>query len=71
MARVVHYFLTFVFGLMGLLFVLRTIDRLLGGEGVMIVQVFFGVGALLLAGRSLRKARAASTTKDAQSLTRR
>jgi hypothetical protein len=46
-----------VFGLLGALGVLRSLERLATDEGVMAVQVFFGVGGLLLAWMNLRKAR--------------
>ena len=55
--RFVYYALTLVFGLLGVLGALRTLERLASGEGVMAVQVFFGVAGLLLASKYLRKAR--------------
>lgn len=38
--KLVHYFLTFFFGLIGSLALLRNIERLITGNGVMLVQVF-------------------------------
>jgi len=55
--RFVYYALTLVFGLLGALGVLRSLERLATGEGVMAVQVLLGVGGLLLAWMNLRKAR--------------
>jgi hypothetical protein len=59
--RFVYYAFTLVFGLLGVLGVLRSIERLATGEGVMAVQVLFGVGGLLLAWMNLRKARGLAT----------
>lgn len=59
--RLVYYVLTFLFGLLGTLGVLRSVERLATGQGVMLVQVFFGVGGLLLASRFLLKARRLKT----------
>lgn len=55
--RFIHYALTLLFGLLGTLSALRSVERLLTGKGVMVVQVFFAMGGLLLATTFLRKAR--------------
>ncbi|HET9551712.1 MAG TPA: hypothetical protein VFP50_01985 [Anaeromyxobacteraceae bacterium] len=57
--RLVYYALTLLFGLLGVLGMLRSLERLATGEGVMPVQVIFGVGGLLLARTYLLKARKA------------
>jgi hypothetical protein len=55
--RILYYFLTFIFGLLGTLAVLRSAERLFVGHGVLPAQVVIGVGSLLLAWRFLGKAR--------------
>ena len=58
--RLVHYLLTFFFGLIGTLALARSIERLLTGQGLILVQLFFAAGGLALAVKYLRKARAAA-----------
>lgn len=64
--QIVYYLLTFVCGLLGTLGLLRSIERLITGQGVMVVQLAIGCGFLSLAWKTLRKARAASIAKKRQ-----
>jgi hypothetical protein len=59
------YLLTFVFGLLAALFLLRGAERLLIGQAAGLMQVLFGVAFALVAQRYLKKARAASAQKAA------
>ena len=61
--RLLYYLLTFFCGLVGVLSSLRSVERLFVGQGVMVVQLVFALGGLLLASTFLRKARAASAAK--------
>ena len=55
--KILFYFLTAVFSLFGILAVLRTIERLMSGAGLLPVQLLIAIVALLLAGVCLNKAR--------------
>jgi hypothetical protein len=55
--KILFYILAVVFGLLSLLAVLRTIERLLSGIGLLPSQLLIALVALLLAGVCLRKAR--------------
>jgi hypothetical protein len=54
-----YYFLTLIFGLFGLLALLRSAERLMGGAGVLPTQVIMALVGLVLAAVFLRKARSA------------
>jgi hypothetical protein len=54
--KALFYFLTAVFGLFGVLTVLRTIERLISGVGLMPAQLLFAIVALLSTGLCLKKA---------------
>lgn len=56
--RSLFYFLTAVFGLMGALAVLRTIELLALGGGPLPIQFLISIIMLTLAGACLKKARA-------------
>lgn len=51
------YVLTAILGLFGILAVLRTVERLMSGAGILPVQLLLALGALILAGVCLKKAR--------------
>ena len=55
--KILFYFLTAVFGLFGILAVLRTIERLMSGAGLLPAQLLIAIVALLLAVVCLKKAR--------------
>jgi hypothetical protein len=57
MMKICFYCLTAVLGLFGILAVLRTIERLMAGAGLLPAQLLIAIVALLLAGVCLRKAR--------------
>jgi hypothetical protein len=54
-----YYFLTFLFGLLGVLGAVRSAERLITGAGMLPAQLLIAVVFLFLAGLCLRKARAA------------
>jgi len=56
--KILFYFLTLVFGLYGVLGVLRTIELLATGGGFNPVTLLLGIVGLLIAGICLKKARA-------------
>ncbi len=58
-----YYVLTLLFGFLGVLALLRTIERLAHGAGVVPAQLIMAVLGLFLAVMCLRKARAASRNK--------
>jgi len=55
--KTLFYFLTAVFGLIGALSVLRTVELLAFGGGPLPVQFLIAIVTLALAGGSLKKAR--------------
>jgi hypothetical protein len=55
--KILFYFLTAVFGLFGILAVLRTVERLMSGAGLLPAQLLIAIVALVLAGVCLKKAR--------------
>jgi hypothetical protein len=55
--KILFYLLTTVFGLFGVLAVLRTIERLMGGAGFLPAQLLIAVVMLILAVVCLKKAR--------------
>jgi len=55
--KIVWYLLTVLLGAYGILALARTAERLVTGMPVLMVQVILGVVAILLAWRSLVKAR--------------
>jgi hypothetical protein len=59
---VVYSLMAFVFGAMGLLGTLRSIELLLAGSGNP-MAAFYGLGFLLLAWKSFQKARAVSVSR--------
>ena len=58
-----YYFLAFIFGLFGVLSLLRTIERLVHGAGVLPVQLLIAIVGLCVAILCVRKARALSRNK--------
>jgi hypothetical protein len=62
--KFVFYFLTTFFSLLGALALLRTIELLLTGEGMLPAQFFVVIIMLLLAGGCLKKARNIMTGMD-------
>ena len=61
--KILFYVLTAVVGLFGILAVLRTVERLMSGAGIVPVQLLIALVALILAGICLKKARASETEK--------
>jgi len=61
--RIIFYFLTFIFGFFGILALLRTIERLVAGAGILPAQVLIAFVTLLLAVVCLRKARGSIMAK--------
>jgi hypothetical protein len=61
--KILFYVLTAVLGLFGILAVLRTVERLMAGAGILSVQLLIALVALILAGVCLKKARASGTEK--------
>ena len=59
--KVLFYVLTAILGLFGILAVVRTVERLVSGAGILPAQLLIAVVALVLAGICLRKARASGT----------
>jgi hypothetical protein len=59
--RMLYYFLTGFFTLLGALALLRTIELLFTGVGMLPVQFLIGILMLVFAGGCLRKARNAMT----------
>jgi hypothetical protein len=59
--RVLYYFLTGLFTLLGVLALLRTIELLITGAGMLPVQFLIGITMLVLAGGCLKNARNAIT----------
>jgi hypothetical protein len=57
--KVVWYLLSFMLGLFGVLAVLRAIELLITGQGIMPIPTLMGLGALVLAGWCWKAARAA------------
>jgi len=55
--KILFYFLTAAFGLLGILALLRTIERLMAGAGLLPAQLLVAIVALLLAGVCLKKAK--------------
>ena len=55
--KILFYVLTAVFGLFGILAVLRTIERLMSGAGLLPAQLLIAIVMLLLAVVCLKKAR--------------
>jgi hypothetical protein len=55
--RVVWYLLAVVLGAFGVLGVLRSLERLSTGEGVLPIQILIGLGCLVLAWQCIRKGR--------------
>jgi hypothetical protein len=55
--KALMYFLAGVFGLFGILAVLRTIERLVSGTGILPSQLLIALLALLLTGVCFKKAR--------------
>lgn len=58
--RILWYFLTALFGLIGLLALIRTLERVVTGAGLMPTQLVIGLAMLVLAVVCVRKARAAT-----------
>ena len=58
--RILWYLLTAFLGLIGVLAIIRTVERLAVGAGLLPVQMIIAVVMLLLAALCLRKARAAT-----------
>lgn len=65
----VHCALTLLFGLLVVLGTLRSIEGLTSGEGVMVVQVAFSLGGLILARTCLIQARRSGTRPTGQGTT--
>ena len=61
--KILFYFLTAIFGLFGILAVLRTIERLMSGAGLLPAQLLIAVVMLLLAVVCLKKARGGAPEK--------
>jgi hypothetical protein len=61
--KILFYVLTAILGLFGILAVLRTVERLMSGAGIVPVQLLIALVALILAGVCLKKARAGGTEK--------
>jgi len=61
--KILFYVLTAVLGLFGILAVLRTVERLMSGAGILPVQLLIALVALILAGVCLKKARASGAEK--------
>ena len=59
--RMLYYFLTGFFTLLGALALLRTIELLIAGAGMLPVQFLVGILMLVFAGGCLSKARNAMT----------
>ena len=57
--KILWYFLTLILGLIGVLAVVRMIERLATGEGLLPAQLLIAVAMLAVALLCLRKARAA------------
>ena len=57
--KILLYFLTFVFGLFGILAVLRMIERTVSGAGLLPAQFLVAIVGLLLAVICFKKARGA------------
>jgi hypothetical protein len=58
--KALWYFLTAVFGFLGMLSVLRTVERLAAGAGVLPTQILIAIVAFLVAWVCLKKARGAT-----------
>jgi len=58
--RILWYLLTALFGLIGVLALIRTVERLAAGAGVIPAQLVIAFVMLLLAVLCVRKARAAT-----------
>ncbi len=58
--RILWYFLTALFGLIGVLALIRTVERLLAGAGLIPMQLVIAFVMLLLAVLCVQKARAAT-----------
>ena len=61
--KILFYFLTAVLGLFGILAVVRTVERLVSGAGLLPAQLLIAIVALVLAGVCLKKARTSGTEK--------
>jgi hypothetical protein len=61
--KILFYVLTAILGLFGILAVLRTVERLMSGAGILPAQLLIAVVALVLAGVCLKKARAGGAEK--------
>ena len=59
--KVLFYVLTAILGLFGILAVVRTVQRLVSGAGILPAQLLIAFVALVFAGICLRKARASGT----------
>ena len=61
--KILFYVLTAVFGLFGILAVLRTIERLMAGAGLLPAQLLIAIVMLCLAVVCLKKARGGAPEK--------
>jgi|GEM_PF-2094546 hypothetical protein len=62
--KILWYFLTAVFGFYGILAVLRTIELLVTGAGLLPAQLVIAIVALLLASVFLKKARSKTPSQE-------
>ena len=59
--RIFWYLLAIVLGVFGALGLVRSVERLMGGAGLLPVQILIGMVGLVLAWLCIKKARSASS----------